>query len=58
MNILIISMIFVIELQSKPAVQTQSIMLFTRILNKDEFSDIKSQLESLGDVGEFNRRED
>ena len=26
---------------------------FTRILNKDEFSDIKSQLESLGDVGEL-----
>lgn len=26
---------------------------FTRILNKDEFSDVKSQLESLGDVGEL-----
>ncbi len=26
---------------------------FTRILNKDEFLDIKSQLESLGDVGEL-----
>ena len=26
---------------------------FTRILNKDEFSDIKSQLDSLGDVGEL-----